>query len=332
MSENLPEPLVPAEVDLRDFSYMPLDVVRLRDSCLAITATGEEFRCAVLLWCVAWHQVPAASLPDDDALLSQYAGLGRDIKTWKKLRAGALHGFVKCSDGRLYHPVIAQKSMDAWTQKCERERRKSIDRSRKRDPDLARNSEGIPAEFRRNSDGTPTELHTTSLGVPGDNKVKGTEQNGTEQKGTEISLRSKRARDAGEWAAWWMAYPHKVGKAAAEKSYRAALARASPEELLAGLRRYIATKPAERAWCNPATWLNQDRWLDQPALPPRACAGDRRLPGGTPSRDNLVAIAVQQFPQIPERRIRELAREPGCLEYGPPGEFQCWKFLHGRTD
>jgi uncharacterized protein YdaU (DUF1376 family) len=66
---------------------------------------------------------------------------------------------------------------------------------------------------------------------------------------------------------WWRAYPHKVGKAAAAKSYERALARASPAELLDGVSRYIANKPPDRAWCNPATWLNGDRWLDQPALP-----------------------------------------------------------------
>lgn len=64
---------------------------------------------------------------------------------------------------------------------------------------------------------------------------------------------------------WYAEYPHKVGRATAEKAYRSALARASPERLLEGLRRYVATKPPDRAWCNPATWLNGNRWLDEPA-------------------------------------------------------------------
>ena len=73
MAENeLPEPLVPADVDLRDFQYMPLDVVRLRDSSLAAKASGEEFRAAVLLWYVSWHQKPPASLPDDDEELASF--------------------------------------------------------------------------------------------------------------------------------------------------------------------------------------------------------------------------------------------------------------------
>lgn len=117
MSE-FPEPLVAEDVDLRDFQFMPLDVVRLRDSDLAATPDGEVFRAAVLAWCVAWHQIPAASLPDDDAVLARLLGYGRDIRGWKKLRdAGALRGFEKCSDGRLYHSVVAEKANEAWKAK-----------------------------------------------------------------------------------------------------------------------------------------------------------------------------------------------------------------------
>lgn len=112
-----PAPLTPLDCDLRDFAFMPLDVVRLRDSDLAVTAEADEFRCAVLLWCASWHQVPAASLPDDDKILAQYAGYGRVVKEWQKVRTGALRGWVKCADGRLYHPVVAEKASEAWLAK-----------------------------------------------------------------------------------------------------------------------------------------------------------------------------------------------------------------------
>lgn len=114
---TLPAPLTPADCNLQDFAFMPLDVVRLRDSDLAVTSEADEFRCAVLLWCASWHQVPAASLPDDDKILAQYAGYGRVVKEWQKVRAGALRGWVKCSDGRLYHTVVAGKANEAWLAK-----------------------------------------------------------------------------------------------------------------------------------------------------------------------------------------------------------------------
>jgi hypothetical protein len=119
MTEQLPAPLVPASVDLRDFAYMPLEVKRLRDSETSARTRGDEFRCAVLLWCASWHQVPAGSLPDDEVMLATYAGFGRVIREWKRVRDGALRGFVKCSDGRLYHQVVAEKAITAWLAQLE---------------------------------------------------------------------------------------------------------------------------------------------------------------------------------------------------------------------
>ena len=52
---ELPAPLVPEEIDLHDFRFMPLDCVRLRESEVALRVSGDEFRCAVMLWAAAWH-------------------------------------------------------------------------------------------------------------------------------------------------------------------------------------------------------------------------------------------------------------------------------------
>ncbi len=122
--------LTPNDCDLRDFPFMPLDVVRLRDSAISAISTGDEFRCAVLLWCASWHQVPAASLPDDDIVLSQLAGFGRVVEEWKRVREGALRGWVKCDDGRLYHPVVAEKANEAWESRIKYREKKEEDRRR----------------------------------------------------------------------------------------------------------------------------------------------------------------------------------------------------------
>lgn len=97
-------------------------------------------------------------------------------------------------------------------------------------------------------------------------------KNGDAGTGADPPTRRRAAKHPGlppdwreRWAEWWVEWPNKVGKAAAEKAYRSALARASPADLVAGIGRYIHAKPPDRQWCNPATWLNQDRWLDQPA-------------------------------------------------------------------
>jgi hypothetical protein len=114
---NLPEPPVPADLDLRGFEYMPLKVQHLRDSDFTAIASAEEFRAGVLLWAASWHQVPASSLPSDDRLLCKLAGLGRDMKTWLLIKETALRGFSQHSDGLLYHPVIADLALNAMDKK-----------------------------------------------------------------------------------------------------------------------------------------------------------------------------------------------------------------------
>lgn len=129
-----PAPLVQAEVNLRDFPYLPLDAARLRDSDMIVEISAEEFRTAILLWCACWHQIPAGSLPTDNIALAQLAGFGRSpggMKDWRKVRAGALRGFVECSDGRLYHRVIAEKVNEAWSGKLRLRHKRELDRVKK---------------------------------------------------------------------------------------------------------------------------------------------------------------------------------------------------------
>lgn len=82
---------------------------------------------------------------------------------------------------------------------------------------------------------------------------------------------------------WYEGFPNKVGKHAAEKAFqRVRLSgKVSYATLVSGLARYRANKPATREWCNPATWLNQGRWADEPAATaqPRASPTARRGSG-----------------------------------------------------
>jgi hypothetical protein len=178
---NYPDPLTPPDCDLRDFPFMPLDVVRLRDSDLSIQAEGDEFRAAVLLWCASWHQIPAASLPDDNSTLASLAGYGRVQKEWLKVRDGALRGWVLCSDTRLYHPVVAEKARDAWLAKLRQRFKTECSRIKKHyqrheipyvEPDFDEwMSQGCPVGQPLNVPGTnikrPKDNNQISPGQPG---------------------------------------------------------------------------------------------------------------------------------------------------------------------
>lgn len=197
MSEQLPDPLTPADCDLTDFAYMELDVRRLRDSKFAASSDGEAFRAAILLWCAAWHQIPAASLPDDDVELSNLAGFGRVIKEWKKVRVEALNGFVKCNDGRLYHSVIAEKAVAAFAAKEVFAFKKFQDRLRKENAVRLKEKKsafGIPTVEQwksgayphgipPTSEQIPLEIKATSGGIPSENALKGNREG--EGEGTE---------------------------------------------------------------------------------------------------------------------------------------------------
>lgn len=134
MTEQLPAPMTPADCDLQDFKFMPLDVSRLRDSDLASDETPEACWAAVLLWCASWHQVPAASIPENDGWQAKQAGYvsrGKVAKEWLEVRSGALRGWVKCSDGRLYHPVVTEKAIEAWNSKLDQRWRTEVGRIKK---------------------------------------------------------------------------------------------------------------------------------------------------------------------------------------------------------
>ncbi len=135
---SLPDPLVPADVDLRGFEFMPLFGDRLFKSETWISASADAKVAALRLWWHSYgHEVPAGSLPDNDGLLAEYAGYGVMVKAWKKLKAQAMRGFVLCSDGRWYHPLIAELAIDGWKervrnrekQRAWRERNQSKDRN-----------------------------------------------------------------------------------------------------------------------------------------------------------------------------------------------------------
>lgn len=201
---QLPSPLTSPDCDLRDFPFMPLDVVRLRDSDISAISNGDEFRCAVLLWCASWHQVPAASIPDDDIVLAQYAGFGRVVKEWKKVREGALRGWVKCSDGRLYHPVVAEKANEAWAGRLAYRSKKEADRLRKADERAKKSGnpssgtgEGNPADNPKVSDGHGEDFQRTGEGNPAENALigKGTVDRDSGQ-WTEDSIKTRAAQDS----------------------------------------------------------------------------------------------------------------------------------------
>lgn len=172
-----PAPMTPPDCDLSDFAFMPLDVARLRDSELASNETPEACWAAVLLWAASWHQIPAASIPNDDKWIAKQAGYalrGKIDRAWADVRPGAMRGWVECSDGRLYHSVVAEKARDAWKSKIEQRYRTEVSRVKKHNQRHGTNHTTPDFETWM-SIGRP---HGQYLSVPGDNTEKTVDNHG----------------------------------------------------------------------------------------------------------------------------------------------------------
>lgn len=249
---TLPAPLTPPDCDLQDFHFMPLQVARLRDSDFAAYGKPEACWYGVLLWSASWHQLPAGSLPDDDVVLTKLCGLGRDTKSFGKAREGAMRGWVKCSDGRLYHPVVAEQALAAWESKLHQRHRTECARIKK--VNQRQNTEHpVPTfeEFTSSSYCPPDKPGPGPDGVPGDSP-KSPEGHGIQETGigtgTGIleeepngsvlaaappktpAARKTRRRVVypADFETCWQAYPHVQGRSAKERSL--AEYQALPEE------------------------------------------------------------------------------------------------------
>lgn len=163
MTDTLPEPPVPADCDLKDFGYTPIYRARLFGSGFHARATDAEWRAGVTLWLKSWDQVPAGSLPDDDIDLCRLAELGRDLKAWGRIKAGAIRGWEKASDGRLYHPTVAEVVLEAWEKRAKASRKGKAGASK-------RWGTGIASAIAPDSTGTGQAMPGDSKGREGKGK------------------------------------------------------------------------------------------------------------------------------------------------------------------
>jgi len=272
------KPLTPADCDLRDSKFMPLYVQALLNSGFNAMMDDTAWRAGVTLWLRAWHQVPAASLPDGDAELCALAGLGRALKRWKKVRDQALRGWICCDDGRFYHPLIAEAALEAW-----------ISRLLSRVSSAA----GHAGRWGRAVDPAPVEASLAEAVPllkalnPQAEAVRKLERRRmpvacqAEAEGEAEAEGKAKAEDSPEsgFAMFRGAYPAGHGGAAAGKAWAAALAEGhDPQAILAGLEaakaKWRADRTSPRFIPLAVNWLDRRAWLNfAPEAPPKPWSG-----------------------------------------------------------
>jgi len=67
-----------------------------------------------------------------------------------------------------------------------------------------------------------------------------------------------------QFETFWLAYPRRIAKGGAKKAWATALSKSSPEIITAAASAYAATNPDPQFVPHPATWLNTERWMDEP--------------------------------------------------------------------
>ena len=237
------------------------------------------------LLCYQWGD-ETCSLPDDDKILATLSGLGEG---WLKGGSSALQPcFPKhpTIPGRVANPRLLEvkKARDEWVERSRQGGVKSGETRRQQ-------AEGQSKGTSENGEGhlnTPSSSPSPSSSSRPAPKKKPTPP------------------DGGAFGLFWDAVPNKVGKGAARKAYKQAIKRmsalGSPEDarahLLDRMTAFAATPKAKGQYCpHPATWLNQDRYDDDPAMwqeqsgEPRDVMADIRA-----RRDALASVYVTARP------------------------------------
>ena len=146
----------------------------------------------------------------------------------------------------------------------------------------------------------------------------------------------KLSSTADDFEDFWAAYPRKVGKGAAKRSWDKCVDRMkiSPSVMIDGAKRYAAAKAGSdiQYVAHPGTWLNGQRWLDEDAAAEPETAqyqSDRaavewldRNQRARALRDRL----IRQTRETHRERIAEAARRLSC------SEAELWSCLAPGSD
>ncbi|WP_366656596.1 DnaA N-terminal domain-containing protein [Fodinicurvata sp. EGI_FJ10296] len=116
-ADDFPDPLLPPEIDLTRLPSMMVNIREIKRSPMMLKVPDRALRAAMALLWSAWEQIPAGTLPTDDAELANLADLGagpRATTRWLRIKNEALRGWTLCSDGRYHNAMIARWALDAW--------------------------------------------------------------------------------------------------------------------------------------------------------------------------------------------------------------------------
>lgn len=105
----------------------------------------------LMMWLVAWTQIPCGSLPADESIIRAKCKV--PAKDWARVRETLMRGWWLAEDGRLYHDTIAQRVQEMLDY-----RRKEADRRSRNRHKSPEEPATIPPLSRGTDAGHPAEL------------------------------------------------------------------------------------------------------------------------------------------------------------------------------
>jgi len=239
----------------RSFNFYPDEFLNDQN---VVVMNSEEVGVYVKLIMAAWQQDIPGVLPAQDEALMRLARAS--LEEWHRCKAAVARCF-DTSDGRWVQKRL-RREYEAQSQRFERIRgvRRGAVRQRKWRPVGGIESNGQSND--QSNVNPPSLLHSFTPSSP------------LPTLPLKTNIRSSAARtvrvrkeEHPAFPAWYAAYPRRASRGAARRAYSVAVQKATPEELLAGAARYAkwlasTGTPLDKTK-HPATWLNQECWLDE---------------------------------------------------------------------
>lgn len=181
------------------------------------------------------HYWRTGSLPTDEQKLARITRMS--VKEWKRHGSTIMEFFP---NGK--HQRIEREREQART-KSEKNRRSAETRwgAVENAKSLVNNNEQEAFALQSQSVGNANHSHSQKVNKENNNS---------------------RSPSFAEFERFWSAYPRKVGKGAAQKAWRVAMRKTTPDAVIAAVQRF-AWPDDQQFIPHPATWLNAERWADE---------------------------------------------------------------------
>jgi hypothetical protein len=267
-------PNPPYPPDTKANGWKPeVDWQRIKSSKTWRTCPHDQRNNLLRLWLESWNEVPAGSWEADDEIIA--VAIDLPIRLFTAHRDHLMRGWYRCSDGRLYHPVIAEMVF-AMTQKRMRNAQRVRKHRESKTDDVTHYSNAVT----HYNDDVTCESH-------------GSNAQEQEQEQDNINIAQMRKLTSTRFDDFWNVYPNRKDKKRAIDIWKRKRLDEQADDIIAKVAQQAAN---DRGWLDgyvphPSTYLNGERWTDEiEAVKPKLNGYPPQSPQPKPSAAKAIDI------------------------------------------